>query len=64
LYVGVWVLLKLEALGNHFHGPVLKPGVFTSLEAKKEVTRVFGVDAESIGRATRVGLGIGLKPLI
>ena len=64
LYVGVWVLLKLKALRNHFHGPVLETRVFTSLEAKEEVTRVFGIDAEGIGRTTRVGLGVCLKPLI
>lgn len=38
--------------------------MLAGLEAKEEVTGVFGVGTEGIGRATGVGLGVGLEPLI
>lgn len=64
LHIWIWVLLQLKALGDHLHRPVLQSRVLAGLETKVEVTGVFGVDAEGIGRATRVGLSIGLKPLV
>lgn len=64
LHVRVRVLLQLEALRDDLDWPVLEFGVLARLEAKEEVAGVFGVDAERIGRATGVGLGVGLEPLI
>lgn len=64
LHVRVRVLLQLVALRNHLDGPVLETRLLTRLETKEEVAGVFGIDAESIRRATRVGLGISLEPLV
>lgn len=64
MHVRVGVLLQFIALWNHLDWPVLKLRMFACLEAKVEVTGVFGVDAECIRRAARIGLGISFKPLI
>lgn len=64
VHIGVGVLLEFEALWDDLDGPVLESRMLACLEAKEEVAGVFGVDAEGISRATRIGLGVGLKPLI
>lgn len=64
VHIGVRVLLEFEALWDDLDGPVLESRMLACLEAKEEVAGVFGVDAEGISRATRIGLGVGLKPLI
>lgn len=64
LHVWVGVLLQLVALRDHLDGPILETRVLARLETKEEVTGVFRIDTERICRATRVGLGISLEPLV
>lgn len=63
-HVRIGVFLQLESLRDDFDGPVLQLRMLAGLETQEEIPRVFGVDAEGIHGAFRVGFRVGRKPAL
>lgn len=54
--------MQLEAVRDHLDRPIHEFGVLAGLEAEIEVAGVFGVDAEDVDAAFRVGFRVGGQP--
>ena len=61
-HIRVHIPLELKSLRNHFYRPALQLSMLPRLEAEEKISRVFGVDAESVHGTFRIRLRVSGKP--